>query len=296
MIHLLFGQDTYRSRQKLKEITKEPFSQKAVSCYRLDAEDTNCATADIAQCLGASSLFSDKKMVVIENFSKLLDPQNLLLKLKSIEDSKDTTVVLWDREIVADTLSKFKNLAAKTQEFKNLTGAQLKNWISEEAKQRGLRLFPAHLERLENIGSDLWAVSNEMDKMLVEGGSYEKPDEFKGTNAFGLGDSFFTSRKQGLNDLLQLSEQGENEFNLFSYLANHCRTVLLVKYYTERKQPVPAGHKIHPFVVKKATASSRNLSFNQLVSKFKNFFEEDFKIKTGQTVPVESITKILLNG
>lgn len=300
MIYLFFGQDTYRTRQSIKELTKKNEAPcpnllrhgGEADLYKLDLEEDDFSK--IKLLAGSGSLFSRKKILIVGK-ANMIQPRELSDFISSFKNSEDT-IIFWDEKIDKEKIEIFKDLNIKTQEFKDLTGAQLKNWISDEAQKRGLRLFPAHLERLENIGSDLWAVSNEMDKMMVEGGSYEKPDELKETNAFGLGDSFFTSKKQGLGDLLQLSQQGENEFNLFSYIANHCRTVLLVKYYTEKKQPVSAAHKIHPYVVKKATAISRNLSFNQMASKFKNFFEEDFKIKTGSKTPRESLIHLTLNN
>jgi DNA polymerase III delta subunit len=113
-------------------------------------------------------------------------------------------------------------------------------------------------------------------------------------SVFRLGDTFFSSRREGLRSLLDLLDRGHDDFNLFSYLSNYARTLLSVKSFTESRRAVPASYDLHPYVVKKASLIVSRLSENSLRGQFKNFFEEDRKIKTGQTRPKESLIRILL--
>ena len=109
------------------------------------------------------------------------------------------------------------------------------------------------------------------------------------SNIFRLGDTFFTSRREGLRNLLSLLHQGHDDFNLFSYLANHARTLLTVQHYLENKKSVHPRHGIHPFVIKKASAIIRTIPFERLRRMFQRFFEEDYKVKVGISKPRDSL-------
>lgn len=293
---ILYGPDTYRSRRKLREIIEE-YCKKAAgnfNLHRFDAEEENDLSG-VSQLMDSSSLFGGKKLVVIENAlsSGNFNPTNF----KSL---KDTIVVFWDRELNEQSkkkLAEIESYADKIQEFKNLSKEQVRRWIQEEAKHRGVRLYPAHLACLEQFGSDLWAISNELDKIAA--GS---PADFKNSplaesrdlNIFSLGDTFFTSRKEALRILLGLIHDGYDEFNIFSYLLNHARTLLTVKAYSEMREPILASHGIHPFVIKKATAIVRGLSMVELQQVFQRFFEEDLRIKIGLSTPRDSLFLMLV--
>jgi len=76
MIYSLYGPDTYRSRQKLKEIIAE-FQKKsgnALSLEKFDAEEDDFSK--IVSAAENQSLFQEKKLVV-NDFSP---PKKLLMK------------------------------------------------------------------------------------------------------------------------------------------------------------------------------------------------------------------------
>jgi DNA polymerase III delta subunit len=299
MFLVLYGPDTYRSRQKLKEIVEE-YRKKAgseLNLHRFDAEERD--PTELKGFLEAQSLFAAKKLVVVEYALtqqaafEILEPL-----LKNIADSRDTVVVLWDRELNEKSkkqLKKLGNLTNKIQEFKALSREQTRRWIGDEAKKRGVQLYPALLTQFDIPGSNLWALSNELDKMAVFPRTIEHrvfDSSWKG-NVFHVGDTFFTSQRDGLRNTLHLLNQGHDDHNLFSYLCNHARTLLTVKSFLDRRQPVPSTFGIHPFVVKKASALVRSLSAHSLATTLHNFFEEDFKIKIGLTKPRESLMRLL---
>lgn len=293
---ILHGPDTYRSRRKLREIIEE-YCKKAVgnfNLHRFDAEENDLS--GVNQLMEASSLFGGKKLVVVEN---ALSSENF--KSSEFKSLKDTIVVFWDRELNEQGkkhLAEIEPYADKTQEFKNLTKEHARQWIQEEAKHRGVRLYPAHLAYLDQFGSDLWAVSNELDKVAAGSSAEFKNLPQAGSrsvNIFTLGDTFFTSKKEALRILLGLMHEGHDEFNIFSYLLNHARTLLTVKAYSEMREPLMASHGIHPFVIKKAAAIVRGLSMMELRQVFQRFFEEDLRIKIGLSTPRDSLFGMLVS-
>lgn len=163
------------------------------------------------------------------------------------------------------------------------------------------------LGALENIKNSretlvfLW--ERELDaKKLGELQPYcSKIQEFKttqrpsapSTSIFRLGDTFFTSPREGLRTLLGLLHDGHEDFNLFSYLANHSRALLTIKHCNDAGRSVPPECGIHPFVIKKAAALMRGLPKEKLLVSLRQFFEEDYKIKTGASRPRDSLLSLL---
>jgi DNA polymerase III delta subunit len=110
---------------------------------------------------------------------------------------------------------------------------------------------------------------------------------------FSLGDSFFSSPRLALFHLLNLSRQGEDGIGLFSYISNHTRTLFVVQSFFEKRLPVPASYGIHPFVAKKAGQLVRVISPSLLSRLMHRLWDEDRKIKTGESSAEDSLIRII---
>lgn len=301
MIFVFHGGDTYRSRKKLAELV-ENFREKAktgLNIHRFDAEEDE--TRELESFLAGSSLFSVKKLVIARNVFAAQAAYELLKKYAPLlSRAKDTIVFLWEQELSNDAKKRVKELSpflAKSEEFKPLTTQEAARFIRREAQQKGISLDPAQESYLASLGSDLWAVSNELEKIAlysVAGRGHAAPRRSVRTTVFDVGDSFFSSSSAAIGRLLEFLSAGNDEFNLFSYLAGQSRTLLTVKYDLEKSGAVSSKHGIHPFVVKKATAMARTLPLGVLQETLFSFFEEDRKIKTGESTPRESLTRMLI--
>ena len=299
MIYILYGPDTYRSRRKLNEIISE-YREKigsAFDLHRLDADEDDLS--GLKTLLGTQSLFSPKKLVIVENALASADKLETLKNVfASFKNSPDTVMVLWDRGLDENTkkrLEEIKSLASKIQEFKNLTGEALRRWTEEQASSRGIRLYPVHWAHFAALGSDLWSISNELDKIaLLEDGEMASP-LFTERTVFQLSDTFFTHPKDALRHLLALIHHGHDEFQLFSYLANHNRKLLLIKHHLDQGRAIPKNLGIHPYVLQKTSPILRQVPSGRLEEFLRRFFTEDFKIKTGLARPAESLFHLLIS-
>ena len=142
------------------------------------------------------------------------------------------------------------------------------------------------------FGSDLWRISNELGKLSASG-TLARAERKHSSTIFSLGDTFFTSRSRALGHLANLFEDGEDGVALFSYLANHLRTLFIVRHFTDEKKSVPAVFGIHPYVQKKAGAIAQGMPISRFKMLFRRFFEEDRKIKTGERTPEDSLIRIM---
>ena len=303
MNYFLYGPDTYRSRRKLHEIVDAYRAKQGGSAdlHWIDAGDGGIDSLEEAG--GTEALFSRKKTIVLERaVSSGVGPERLAAFLKKYKGSRDTIVIVWEEGIgerQKKICAELKNHADKSQEFGLLAGSLLARWIREEAGRRGVRLAPDDHARLAAMGPDLWAVANEMEKIAVALAPARVPTAV-GTRApssvFDLGDAFFSSRGAALRHLLNLLEQGEDELPLFSYLANHARTMLILKISAEERKPPPPTLAIHPYVIKKTARLVAGLDRDTLLGASRRFFEEDVAIKTGGTTPRDALVRMILGA
>ncbi len=304
MIYLLYGPDTYRSIKKTNEIIEE-YRKKAGSdfnLHRFDAEGNDLSS--FRKIIDTNSLFAARKLIMAQNILAAIDDfESTKSILKSLQGLADIILILLERELDKETKERIQEVDKfidKSQEFLFLGREALSKWTSEEAKKRGVKLYPAGLTSLASFGSNLWALSNELDKMALlqqSSISHQEPlNNERERTVFELGDTFFSKKKKGLKILLHLLYQGHDDFNVFSYLSNHARTLFTVKSHIDEGMAVPAKYGIHPYVIKKAASMVKSISTVQLQTTLRRFFEEDHKIKIGIKKPREALEHMLIDG
>ena len=304
MIYLLYGPDTYRSRKKLHEIV-DAYRAKIgprIDLHWLDLEESDVAL--LQEASGTPSLFSQKKLIVcLHALAPIVAQEKLVSLLKKSKGSEDVIVILQDEcagEEAKKRLAELLPLSDKSQEFALLAGEKLARWICHEGSARGAVLGPQEQMRLTALGSDLWVIANEIEKLAVsrtsEVGGRGLEVGARQSTIFALGDAFFSDRRAALGHLFSLLENGADDRELFSYLVNHLRTLLIVQAYALRGEPVPQSLGIHPYVVKKTLTLAREIGQERLEKMFSAFFEEDVRVKTGGDRPQESLIRILCVG
>lgn len=304
MIYLLYGADTYRSRRKLREIINECRARAGatIETHRFDGEEDDFAS--LAATASGRSLFGGaKKLVVIERpFASARHFAAVKDFLKQEVVGAGGLVVLWDGAVGGDAtkmLADLESLADKTQAFDILQGDKLARWIKKEIGARGFHFLSGDMAGLIAMGGDdLWAVSNEMEKIGLGGSATsESKDGAMATKEmiFLLGDTFFTNPKIALRCLLTLLLRGEEEMRLFGYLAGTARTALVIKSASDSGRPLPVSYKIHPFVAQKTAAAVRGVPASLLARRLARFFAEDVQIKTGITRPADALLRMIIS-
>jgi len=279
MITFLYGPDTYRLRQELNKIIKE---KKADSTWldftRIDINDKGIDfSEEIKKSINNISMFDEKKLIVIENvFSLNKEDQEDLLEI--LENVKNIDIVLV-HEKPDSRVKLFKFLKDKSKEFELLKGLQLRKWIKEYCKN----IKDSVIDLLiEYIGSDLWRMSNEINKLL----NYSKTITRKDIellvnpgidlNIFNMVDALGQKdKKRALSLFKKHLEKGENESYLLSMFIYQFRNLIKVK----------AGGKLdmHPFVVQKTQQQVKNFNMDELKKIYHKLLMIDFNTKTGKT-------------
>ncbi len=296
MIYALYGSDTYRSRKKLNEIV-EAYRQKTgadFDFHRLDARESDLG--GLKGMMGTSSLFTPKKLIVVE-YALGGQMELMLPHAKVWQDTKDQHLILRHETLDASAKKQLKTWTpffTQSQEFEELKGSKREAWIRKEAIERGGFLSDSDVRNIAAKTSDSWFAVQEIEKIIV-GGKTEHHGIFaKAPTIFDLGDVFFTDKKRALGILHYLFAGDEDEFGIFSYLANRSRALVAIKQCALEKRQVPSWFGIHPFVAKKTGELARVLTPAQCGFFLSRFFEEDFRIKVGLSQPKDSLVRMLM--
>jgi len=197
MIIFLYGEDTFRSRQKLKDL-KESFNKKidpsGNSLVTLDGANLNINK--ISQHAGPGSLLSKKRMIIIEDLflnkdkNIMTDVYNYLTTKKSTVD--DNVIIFWDSSIkkkkagrqetilsidssgrekamLKNPLKLMKLLSKQkySQTFNLLNNQELTNWVKNLISQSNSKISYQALQTLISlVGNDLWQLDKEIKKLI----------------------------------------------------------------------------------------------------------------------------------
>src|SRR3989339_1107550 len=170
MIISISGQDTYRSRQYLKQTiehfkkTRDPQGYNVVV---LDGENE-----ELGKIIGEirdTPFLSPRRMIVINNILSNSDKEllgELIAVVKENKIPESNVVVFWQGEAIGKVKEvKELQLLLKKQkyarEFEMLKGVELSRWIKDEVEKNGGKISQQALMYLaQNAGHDMWYLSS----------------------------------------------------------------------------------------------------------------------------------------
>ena len=310
MIIFLYGPDTFRSRQKLNEIIEhyKKIHKSGLNLARIDME--NNTFEDFKNQIETTSMFKEKKLIILENaFSN----QNFIEKFLKYKKSFGDNIILFFEEEAVDTknlLFKFLEKNSKSQEFNFLKGDSLENWIKKEFQKYKIEIVPKAIQILVDfVGNDLWQLSNEIKKLATysSGAGIPSKARYKGgekievkdiellvkpkieTGIFKTIDAISERKKNKALALIhQHLEKGDSPQYLLSMINFQFRNLLEVKDMVERNRPyyiILKKSKLHPFIVKKSYQQAQKFTLQQLKKIYQRIFQVDLAIKTGKITP-----------
>lgn len=304
MIIFLHGEDTYRMREKLKEIV-EKYKKVRTSGLNLKYFEGDFFK-NFKDSFKQTSMFEEKKLIIVTNpFDNAEFKENFIDQGKEFIDSNDIIVIHQEGKINKNSaLLKYLNKNAKTQEFEVLTNAKLRNWAQKEFEEYHARIENQALDKLlQFVGNDLWRLSNEIKKLA----SYSKNigiDEVRLLIRSNIETDIFATieaisqkdKKKALNLLHKHIDKGDSPLYVLSMINYQFRNLLIIKDLIERNTPFPAIAKksgLHPFVVKKTYYSAQQFSFLELKKIYQKIFQIDLEIKTGKVEPATALDLLI---
>lgn len=285
MIILLYGEDTYREKEKLREIMEE-HKQKHKSGLNLRyLEGKTISFDDLRNEILGISMFKEKKLVVVLNPLSNTKLKEDLLEKGEMFASSDNVLLLVEQSklLKKDKFLSFVEKIGKVQDFEPLTGVKLNNWAKKEIEKQDGEISEGALEKLiEYVGSDLWRMENEVMKLV----NYSKNISEKNvdllihpsheTNIFDTIDAIAVKdKKKAINLIKSHIEKGESAIYILAMIASQIRNILSVKNGGGQSG-------MHPFVFRKSTSQARNFSLEELKNIYARITQLDSEIKVGK--------------
>lgn len=316
MVLFLYGEDSYRSRAKLKQI-EEKFKKTdkgRVNFIKIDGEKN--LWKNIEKEILSAPFLHDKKLIVIENFLKKRGQKfdEAIAFLKENRISEGTVVIFWEDGKPDERTSIFKFLSKPKQaeKFDLLDVNKLRRWLSDAVAERNIKIdTPAAETIIDLLGPDLWQMSNELDKLTAYARQKKEKNNLITTddimlfvkgkfdeNIFSLTDAIGAKNKKLVFKIL--SEQinaGLEEGYIFAMLVRQFRILLQIKELTSSdlsflsendpglKQKISLELGLHPYVVQKTLYQTKNFSLAELKKIYGKLLALDRKMKRGNFNP-----------
>jgi len=301
MIIFLYGQDTFRSKEKLRELKNKfirEIDKSGLNLIELDGEKININ--DFNKAVSTQSFLSKRRMIVIRNIflAKKAVHGDLLEFLKSKKPDKsgdENIIIFFEAEPDKRTaLFKYLNASKFKEEFKKLENNNLINWITKRVSEKGGKINGQNADYLASKSDgNLWALASEIDKLIAQ-----KKDEEIGKkeieesplakiadNIFNLTDAIAKQdKKLALRSIDDNLEAGMNEMYLLSMIVRQFRIIVRVKTALLNgladNQQIAKKLRFHPFVVQKAMPQVRLYNMEKLKKIYEKLLATDLLLKS----------------
>ncbi|MFH0905545.1 MAG: DNA polymerase III subunit delta [bacterium] len=297
MIYLLYGENTYFSKEKLAAI-RQKFLATNPPDNLIIRSAHDLSVAGLPELFFAQTLLGGKRLVVIEDALGTASDEvkHELVKILKQAIPDDLTVIFRETGKIdaRESLFKLLNQPKQAQEFIAPSAAALTTEANQMAQARGLKLSQKQSATLsERSGGDLWQLHNEIDKLSAAKFGQTVSDEvFEAIASGDLSDSSFALVDAIMNRqpaaasraLWRATNHGENDIKMLGSIIYQLRILLRVSELVAQGRSladIARAIGAHPFVVRKAAARVNRFDRSRLIATYQTIVRLDRQIKTG---------------
>jgi len=299
MIYLLGGENVYESLKRLDEL-KQDFEKSSDATLRIINADEMERYEEILESAESLSLFYTKQLLIIKRlFSTkshvVYELSDYIISKKNINDD----IIFWEDKPFDKRKRLFKYIKQKgiVEEFPVLRYTKLKSWISSYIKKQ--IDFDSHVIDLIllKIGNDQMQMALTLDNLitLVKSENRKKliEDDVRKFVAKTAEESIWDfidsigeyDKAKALRIIEDLLFEKKDFVIIAAMLARQFRILVMVKYLLEKGtdySDIINILKLHPFVVRKAIAHSKNFSMERLKKLYEKLVKTDLAVKEGR--------------
>lgn len=258
-------------------------------------DGTELALRDVPDVLMSTTLFSDKRLVIIKDLSLNKTVWPVLPEwLDRVSD--DVDLILIDEKPDKRTAT-YKALKEAVREFPAWTDrdtAKAEAWVVQE----GLDKKYAH-HVVQRVGVDQWQLASALEKLsfldeITEKTIDETLDTRPSENVFNLFETALRGNAKKVHDMIATLELTEDGYQLFALLASQAFQLAAIQAAGATDNPAK-DFGIHPFVVSKLSNYARQLSQKDIRHIIKAFADADADMKLSKAEPWLLVERALLN-
>ncbi|MDD3046513.1 MAG: DNA polymerase III subunit delta [Candidatus Pacebacteria bacterium] len=299
MIILLYGKDTYRSKQRLNELKQEFKNESGINERFLDAK--NLTFEELKNEVLGLSFFNEKKLIIVENvFLNKTLKEEIKEKGKDFLTSENIIIFYEQNKILkADLLYSFIRKKGTIEEFNFLEEEELKNWVLNEIEKEGGMIGDSALNLLcEYAGNDLWRQKNEISKLIAFSKEKITEKEIKllinietELNIFNTVEAIANNDKgKAIRLIKKHLDKGESIFGILALISIQFKNMIIVKTAEDYRRT-----SLSPFLQRKSFYQSEKFSLEDLKRIYAKIVEIDISVKTGKIDEKIAIETLILN-
>ena len=303
MLYILYGENTYSRHHFLVQLKMDLGLQDNEATLLSGAQ---IPPAQLANTVNTIPFLASSRLVIVEGLLARFEPKRTGADTTSKELLQafstaarplipTTTLVLVEEKVLPQN-PLYKALAplATVKLFPLLKKVELLKWIEEQVTKRGGSITPSAMNMLANlVGSDLWCLSNEMDKLMQYSAGKPIQDMHiqqivvlaKEANIFHLVDALLQHRSAVASRLLhQLLTQGMIPTHLIGLIARQLRHLIIAKELLSQKtleRDIQQRLGLQDFAFRQLLAQARAYTVPQIINAYRLLLDTDLAIKTG---------------
>ncbi|MEE9490860.1 MAG: DNA polymerase III subunit delta [Dehalococcoidia bacterium] len=318
MFYILFGEDDFSLKEALTKIKEGLGDEAMVATNTTVLQGQNTTPEQVIATCDTVPFLATKRLVIVEGLLGLFEQRDKVKHAPKHKDSgwlslkgyvermpESTVLVLIDGKLKkSNPLLKELAPQATVKEFKPPfippkgigKGDQLYNWMQTRANKSGGSISPAAGRLLANlIGSNLWLLSSEIDKLCLYtlGRTIEENDvellvaEAREFTVFAMIDAILEHRSAAATKLLhRLEVGGAAPPYLLFMITRQFRLVIQAKHLLhQRRRAAEMGHSLgltSEYALQKTIAQAKVHSMKRLENIYRNLLDTDISIKTGR--------------
>jgi DNA polymerase III delta subunit len=287
MITLLVGENTFERDRAVAKL---------VAGFDGVAEQVDGSALEmrhIPDLLMGSTLFADKRLVIIKNLSENSVVWSEFYKwLPRISD--DIALVLVETKVDKRTVT-YKDLkkSATIQEFlawSDRDESKAENWLVGEAKTLGFSLDKKSAHQLvERAGVDQWRLYHALEKLaLLDDITAESIVDIVEPNltenVFNLFETALMGNTTRIHGMIRTLELNEEPYKLFALLSSQAVQLAAIAAASPTDNPAK-DFGIHPFVVSKLSRYAKQLGKSGTASVVTILADADIDMKSSRGEP-----------
>ncbi len=319
MFYILYGKDDFSLQQKLGEI-KQGLGGSEMLAFNTRVLDGRCLSLNelVAECNTAPFLCPFRLVIVkglLERFEQESGLKQRSARTKAKLDSSfeewmrlpdyvrqmpvTTVLILIDGELGkgkrTNRLLHALTPLAEVIAFPQFKDNVLRQWIQNRVEQSGGTISAGAIKLLiELVGADLWAMSNEIDKLLtfcsgqtITEDSVRKVTSYaREANIFSLVDAILEGRRKIAQQLLyRLLQEGATAPYILTMITRELRLIVMAKELGQellQREIRDMLESAPDFALQKALKQARAYTFERVKSTYHSLLEADIAIKSGK--------------
>lgn len=319
MLYILYGKDDFSLQQKLEEIKQKlggtemlAFNTKVLDGQRLSLNEL------LDECNAAPFLCPVRLVIVKGLLERFEEKSGLRQRSPRSKTKLDSSLEEWMRlpnyvrqmpvttvlVLVDGELSKGKSAnrllhalipLAEVMTFPQLKDSALREWIQNRVKQSGGTISAGAINLLiELVGADLWAMSNEIDKLLtfcsgqtITEDSVRKVTSYaREANIFSLVDAVLEGRRKiAQQSLYQLLQEGGAPPYILAMITRQLRLIVMAKELGRKLLQSEIRDRLESasdYALEKALKQARAYTLERVKKTYHSLLDADIAIKSGK--------------